>query len=187
MRTRRPENRTPSACSRRRWSRPLAPGRAMRPPAANTLCQGRPKLAGAWRKAQPTRRGVQGRPTAVAMSPYVTTFPRGMLRTTRQARATSWSCVGVFTLRACIRGALEGHDPADILCCEWLTQHRLSLGGHDFPAIHGRSGILHEDEVPGLAVNPLVDLQSTKAPDASRAEHPLEPHSFAQVHRLLGC
>ena len=70
----------------------------MRPPAANTRCQGRLKLAGAWRKAQPTRRGVQDRPTAVAKSPYVTTFPRGMLLTRRQARATSWSCAGVFFL-----------------------------------------------------------------------------------------
>ena len=76
---------------------------------------------------------------------------------------------------------------------QWTVSHPVGL---DALAAKGRlvatdrGGLrwkCYEDEVPGLAMNPLVDLQPREPPDSSRAEDPIEPHSFAQVHCLLGC
>jgi hypothetical protein len=66
IRTRLPEKDTPSDSSRILCSKPASPGRAMRPPAATTRCQGRPF---ACRKAQTTWRAAPGKPAALATAP----------------------------------------------------------------------------------------------------------------------
>ena len=66
IRTRLPENGTSSASRRILCSNPASPGRAMRPPAATTRCQGRPF---ACRKAHTTCLAAPGKPAALATAP----------------------------------------------------------------------------------------------------------------------
>src|SRR5262245_42583818 len=83
MTTRPARNVTPSCWRRMRCvTIPLARARGLIPPRAfTTRCHG--ISGGHTRMAWPTRRAAAGRPSRAAISPYDSTWPRGIVRTRR--------------------------------------------------------------------------------------------------------